>query len=537
MNMTQSTKKSKVGAKNAKDAKNAKNAKVTEVTKSNDTKTTKVAKAAKAKNTKAFKAKAAEFLKHFLVYAQGFASLTFLVSIFSLNIIDFGLLVLLSVAFLALLALSAIKLIINQKTPRSTQAIFALISVATIVAALAAFRYTDAANAFLNKITDQAPETKEYSVLVLKNSDYQDVHQLSDKSIGFLKTDPDLSQATSELKNVLSYDPHLADTLDNLTTAITTEQIPAIVLESSRYDALAEDEFPITKITKVIYRFNITLAKEEPAASIDLTEEPFIAYISGSDSRSGIKAAARSDVNILAVVNPKQHKILLVSIPRDSYVQLHDTVGIKDKLTHAGIYGINMSKTTIEDFLDVKIDYTIKVSFDTVVKVVDQLDGIDINSDQAMTLKTGDGSANKNKLCQFAVGVQHVDGDCALRFARERKSYATGDRHRGENQQQVITAIINKITTEKSYLTKLPQILEIAGDSFETSFSRDNITALIRHQLGSGQGWQTESIAIDGAGSMQPTYSMGSNLPLYVMLPDQASIAAAQAKIQAYLEK
>ena len=267
---------------------------------------------------------------------------------------------LLSVAFLALLALSAIKLIINQKTPRSTQAIFALISVATIVAALAAFRYTDAANAFLNKITDQAPETKEYSVLVLKNSDYQDVHQLSDKSIGFLKTDPDLSQATSELKNVLSYDPHLADTLDNLTTAITTEQIPAIVLESSRYDALAEDEFPITKITKVIYRFNITLAKEEPAASIDLTEEPFIAYISGSDSRSGIKAAARSDVNILAVVNPKQHKILLVSIPRDSYVQLHDTVGIKDKLTHAGIYGINMSKTTIEDFLDVKIDYTIK---------------------------------------------------------------------------------------------------------------------------------------------------------------------------------
>ena len=490
----------------------------------------------KKSKVKKIRAKITLYLKRALIAAQGLASLVFLTSIFSLNIIDTGLLFLLAGVFIALLALSIIKLL-KQQSSLSTQIVCVLVSLATIVAALAAFRYTDAANSFLNKITDKTPEAKEYSVLVLKNHQTKDIKELSDQKIGWLKTDPDLNQATSELKNTINYEPYIADTLDNLTTALTTESIPAIVLESSRYDALADDEFPITKITKIIFRFSITLQKEEPENNVDVTTEPFVLYISGSDSRSGIKTTARSDVNILAVVNPKAHKVLLVSIPRDAYVQLHDTVGIKDKLTHAGIYGINMSKATIEDLLDIKINYTLKVGFDTVIKIVDQLDGIDINSDQAMTLKVADGSVtNPHKICTFVVGVQHVDGDCALRFARERKSYATGDRHRGENQQQVITSIINKLTTDKTYLTKLPQILNATANSFETSLPRDHITTLIRQQLNDGKPWVTESIAIDGAGSMQPTYSMASNLPLYVMLPDQASITTAKEKINAYLQ-
>ena len=485
------------------------------------------------------KAKMVNFFKHFLIITQGVASLLFLTSIFSLNIIDLGLLILLIGVFAALLALTTIKLL-KQQSSLSTKIICALISFATIVAALAAFRYTDAANSFLNKITEKSPEFKEYSVLVLKNSDIKGVNQLKDQSIGFLRTDPDLNQATAELKNVINFTPDLKDTIDTISTALTTEQLSAIVLESSRYDALAEDEFPITKITNIIYRFSIKLAvaEDDTSKDFDPTTEPFIIYISGSDSRTGIKSTARSDVNILTVVNPTTHKILLVSIPRDFYVQLHSTTGLKDKLTHAGIYGINMSKSTIEDLLDIKINYTVKVGFETVIKIVDQLDGIDINSDQAMSLRIADGSTtNPNKICTYTVGVQHVDGDCALRFARERKSYTTGDRHRGENQQQVITAIINKLTAEKSYLTKLPDILNATANSFETSLPRDNITALIRHQLNSGKPWTVESISVDGAGSMQPTYSMGSNLPLYVMLPDQASLDIAKQQIDIYLAK
>ena len=231
-------------------------------------------------------------------------------------------------------------------------------------------------------------------------------------------------------------------------------------------------------------------------------------------------------------MNPKTGKILLVSIPRDAYVQLHGTTGLKDKLTHAGIYGIDMSKSTMEDIFNVRIDYTIKVSFETVVKVVDQLDGIEINSDQAMRLHV----EGQPKYCTYVVGIQTVDGDCALRFARERKSYKTGDNHRGENQQQVISAIIAKLSGSKSYVMKLPEIFDIASDSFETSFTRDEITALIRFQLNEGKNWTTESVNVTGTGSMQPTYSMGANLPLYVMYPNQESIDKAHAKILEYLE-
>lgn len=490
------------------------------------------AKTAKSeRNAKIFK-----YLKLTLVIAQAIASIIFLISIFRLNIISPQALAILAVAFILIWALCFTKLILNKKTPKSTQIICALASIAIMVASVAAFRYTNSANSFLDNITDQSAETKEYSVLVLKTNGTSQIEQLQGSTINFLKTDIDSERAVAKLKETINFTAGYSPDFDNLAAVLLDQTVPAIVLETARLNALAEDEHNLHRASKVIYTFTIELETTTANAELDVTNTPFILYISGSDSRSGIKTTARSDVNILAVVNPKDHKILLVSIPRDTYVQLHNTTGLKDKLTHAGIYGINMSKTTIEDLLGININYTAKVGFDTVVDLVDQLDGIEINSDQAMTLKTGDGSANRNKTCTYVVGIQHVDGDCALRFARERKSYQSGDRHRGENQQQVLTAIINKLSTSSSYLLKLPQILDAISNSFETSFSRDDITSLIRQQMNNNQSWQVESISINGTGSMQPTYSMGANRPLYVMLPDQATIDTAKAKIDAYLK-
>ncbi len=271
---------------------------------------------------------------------------------------------------------------------------------------------------------------------------------------------------------------------------------------------------------------------EMEIGEVEVKKEPFAVLISGSDSRVGIEdATARSDVNIVAVVNPVESKILLVSIPRDTYVQLHGTTGLRDKLTHAGIYGINISKTTIEDFLGIKIDHTIKVSFDTVVRVVDQLDGVEIDSDKAMSLSV----EGKDKKCNYVEGRQVVDGDCALRFSRERKSYETGDRHRGENQMQVLTAIIEKMTGAQNYILRLPAILDIAADSFETTFARSEIEGFIGLQLTEHPAWEVKSISVDGVGAMLPTYSMGENRPLYVMLADEESVAEVKRQIGTYL--
>ena len=427
----------------------------------------------------------------------------------------------------------------QEKTERKSHStgariVVGLIVVIILVAVGFAIRYWTSFDNFLNKITGGGVESKQYSVAVLESSGINDLTGLAGKSVGFLSIDEKVGNAEQHLKEKVQFETSLYDDLDTLATVFNNKIVDAIVLEADNLEVLKEEAADLVKDAKVIYTFEIEIKAENVTTSEkQVTEEPFILYISGTDSRSGVKATARSDVNIVAVVNPKQGKILLVSIPRDTYVQLHGTTGIRDKLTHAGVYGIDMSKATIEDFLGIKIDYTAKVSFDTVVKIVDQIDGIEIDSDTEMKLKT----EGKDKMCEYKVGKQWVDGDCALRFARERKSYERGDRHRGENQMQVITSIIARLSGSKKYLLNLPNILDIAADSFETTFTRDDISLFIRMQLGSGTNWKVESISVDGTGSMQGTYSMGANRPLYVMLADPASVNNATAKIQEYLSE
>ena len=466
-----------------------------------------------------------------LVAVQAITSVLFIVSLVSMHIINGRDVFLLATAFIALLLLSAIKLL-KENPSRAAKITCTTISILCIIGSVVAFRFTDAFNSFLNKITQRDPETKEYSVLVLPESNITHLETLKDKNIGYLKSDPKAGSAENYLQEKVKHEASFYDDVDTITGVLNSKISDAIVLESDRINAMKEETENAIKNATIIYTFEIELDAEEiEIVEKDVSSEPFVLYISGSDSRSGIKATARSDVNIVAVVNPKQGKILLVSIPRDTYVQLHGTTGLKDKLTHAGIYGINMSKTTIEDLLSTKIDYTAKVSFDTVVKIVDQIDGIEIESDKDLHLRV----EGKQKFCDFKVGIQHVDGDCALRFARERKSYATGDRHRGENQQQVIASIIAKLSSSRDYLLKLPSILDIAADSFETSLSRDDITDFIRLQLDKNIKWEVESIYVNGAGSYQPTYSMGANRPLYVMITYPDSLNSAKTKIAEYM--
>ncbi|MBR3329233.1 LCP family protein [Candidatus Saccharibacteria bacterium] len=420
-----------------------------------------------------------------------------------------------------------------KKKSKTKKIIIGIVIVLVLVAAAIVFRYILALNGFLDKITNWGPEKKEYSVIVMNSSDVSELSGLENKGVGFLETDTEVARAKQYLENIIKIDADVYD-LDTMIDIFESRVIEAMVLETDRLEILKEEMEDFTNNTRVIDTFEIELDdKKITISEKEVTTEPFVVYLSGSDSRNGIKATARSDVNIVVVVNPEQGKILLVSIPRDTYVQLHGTTGLKDKLTHAGIYGIDMSKTTIEDFLDIQIDHTIKVSFDTVVRVVDQIDGIEINSDQEMKLKV----EGKDKICEFIVGTQQVDGDCALLFARERKSYKTGDRHRGENQQQVITSIIGKLSSSRDYLLKLPAILDIAADSFETTLRRDDIMAFVRMQLGKTINWKVESISIDGSGMMEPTYSMGANTPLYVMIPSEESIIKVTSKINDYLLK
>lgn len=422
--------------------------------------------------------------------------------------------------------LFALNLILLFRVKAKAGQIIAVI-LAIVITIICAFgyKYVRQTVTFVEKITGAEYETQTYKVLSLKNSAYDKVELLARQHVGFLNTNPNLDATHAALKNVVDYKNTDYAELGELVAGIYDHKVAAVVLNED-YLTYLEEEADTTFVedARVIYEFEVRADALDLRKAVDVVAEPFIIYISGSDSRGSIKQVARSDVNIVAVVNPQKAKILLISIPRDYYVRLHGTTGNLDKLTHAGVYGINMSKTTIEDLLGIQVNYTVKVGFQTVIKVVDALDGIDIESDQALKLGK----------CTFVKGLnKSVNSECALAFARERKSYSTGDRHRGQNQQHVIAQIIAKMS-DPHYAVRYSDILAAADGSFETSLTYDEITNFARSQLNSMRKWSVESIQLDGTGSMQPTYSMGAQ-KLYVMIPDQATITATQAKIREYL--
>jgi LCP family protein required for cell wall assembly/uncharacterized repeat protein (TIGR02543 family) len=207
----------------------------------------------------------------------------------------------------------------------------------------------------------------------------------------------------------------------------------------------------------------------------------------------------------------------MVSIPRDYYVQLHGTTGYKDKLTHAGSYGVEMSIKTIEDLIGIDINYYIRVNFTSVVDIVNAIGGADVYSEYNFTSIEG---------YNYSKGYNNVDGTEALWFARERKAFIDGDRQRGRNQQALIDALFRKATS-KAIITKYNSLLNAVNGSFVTNMSPNRITSLIKMQLTDNKKWILTSTSMDGTDSTNYTYTYSNQL-LYVMEPDMTSVEAVK---------
>ncbi|MBR0374881.1 MAG: LCP family protein [Mogibacterium sp.] len=258
-----------------------------------------------------------------------------------------------------------------------------------------------------------------------------------------------------------------------------------------------------------------------------IVEEPFILYITGIDSWSTIDEPGRSDVNMVVVVNPETHKILLVSIPRDYKINVVGT-GYTDKLTHTGIHGVDMTLSSVEDLLDIHIDYYVKVNFNTVRKYVDAIDGVDVVSEYDFYSDYGGDHVEYH----FVEGVNHLDGAQALAFARERKSFATGDHQRVRNQQLVFKAILDKTMKSSTILLRYNTILGNLRNYLETDMSPNDIKALIKYQMLYMRGWSIDSYSLTGPGSTEATYSAGV---AYIMLHDEYSVETAHNLITAVM--
>lgn len=270
----------------------------------------------------------------------------------------------------------------------------------------------------------------------------------------------------------------------------------------------------------------ITAASVNVEQVKNITNTPFIFLISGIDTGGDIENVSRSDVNMLVAINPNTKKVLIINIPRDYYVPIART-DTKDKLTHSGLYGINSTVKTIENFMEIKTNYYIRVNFDTVKEMVNIIGGLELDSDVAFRAWTDRG-------CYFTEGINKVDGRCALAFARERKSYGTGDMHRVENQGQVTEKIIEKLSNPSFFASHYLEILSAAENNLETSISGDNLMKLINFELDEQPKWQVERYALKEFES----HNYGGLYPdqlLWVGEPDWGTVKIAQEKIQAFM--
>ncbi|ESK64999.1 cell envelope-like function transcriptional attenuator common domain protein [Abiotrophia defectiva ATCC 49176] len=311
----------------------------------------------------------------------------------------------------------------------------------------------------------------------------------------------------------------------------------AMVLNSG-YESLLEgmaNDFS-SKIKK-LYQYNhVTEVADQPAkpepsnqqtSQTPAENQPFNLYISGIDTFGPVSSVSRSDVNVIATINPKTHQILLTTTPRDAYVPIADGgADQKDKLTHAGIYGVEASMHTLARLYDTPIDYYVRLNFTSFLNIIDTVGGIDVYNDQAFTSLYGK--------YDFPVGELHLNADQALGFVRERYSLSGGDNDRGKNHEKVITALIKKLGSRQTLL-QAQEVMDRMSQSVQTNLPLTKAMELVNEQLESGQAYTVTSVALTGHGSTGlPSYAM-PGAELYMMQVDEASLAERQAQIKQVL--
>ena len=444
--------------------------------------------------------------------------------IFRHNILAFRYLNVITAAVVILVALASLLLIIYRKAEKFT--IFFL-TLAILVSSVSFF----ALQQFVG-FTSHINSTSNYSeysmsVVVLKESDVHNVTQL-DSVTGPTDTDNEnIQKLIADIKTSQSKELTVEQSTSYLAAykSLVSGEAKAIVLNSV-FENIIESEYPdyASKIRK-IYTKNITKEVAAPKVS---KNKSFNVYVSGIDTYGPISSVSRSDVNILMTVNRDSKKILLTTTPRDSYVPIADGGNNqKDKLTHAGIYGVDSSIHTLENLYGVDINYYVRLNFTSFLKLIDLLGGVDVYNDQEFTSRHGK--------FHFPVGNVHLDSEQALGFVRERYSLADGDRDRGRNQQKVIVAIIQKLTSTEA-LKNYSDIIQGLQDSLQTNMPIETMMDLVNAQLESGGSYKVNSQDLKGTGQMGlPSYAMPDS-NLYMMEIDDSSLAAAKSAIQDVME-
>ena len=454
-------------------------------------------------------------------------ALVLLFTMFNYNFLSFRFLnIIITIGLLVVLAIS----IFLQKTKKSPLVTTGVLVIFSLVSLVGIFGFKQMID-ITNRMNQTAAFSEvEMSIVVPKESDIKDVSQLTSVQAPTKVDKNNIETLMSALKKDKKVDVKVDDVAsyqeayDNLKSG----KSKAMVLSGSYASLLESVDSNYASNLKTIYTYKIKKKNSNSAKQVD--SKVFNIYISGIDTYGSISTVSRSDVNIIMTVNMNTHKILLTTTPRDAYVKIPGGGADQyDKLTHAGIYGVETSEQTLENLYGIKIDYYARINFTSFLKLIDQLGGVTVHNDQAFTSLHGK--------FDFPVGDIQMNSEQALGFVRERYSLDGGDNDRGKNQEKVISAIVNKLASLKS-VSNFTSIVNNLQDSVQTNMSLDTINDLANTQLDSGSKFTVTSQAVTGTGStgQLTSYAM-PNSSLYMMKLDDSSVASASQAIKNLMEE
>lgn len=491
-----------------------------------------------AKKKKKLSGRAWKLFAYTILAAQAILSLGALLVILRSNLLPIKYLVAVMVVLLLLFFLSDILMILSARQKRKNRNVTyakrglgTTLSVFSIVVSLMVITMLSRLMTTIGNVSgdNTIVVTETTSVYVMKNDPARNLADAREYVFGYSESyDYENTQkAIAKLESDLEQSIQLQDfeAVVDMVDALYAGEVGAIILNESYVDILEDmDEYEnFYDETRVLFNNTITIIEPitEPSKVEDITKDPFIMYLSGSDSRSGgLKAKTRSDVNILAVVNPETRTVLLINTPRDYYVDISVENGAKDKLTHCGLYGIDCSMKTLEGLYGNSIDYYLKMNFTGFETLVDAVGGITITSDISFTSRYG---------FKYVKGENHLNGEEALHFVRERKAFAAGDIARGKNQMKMIKALIDKMTSP-AIITNYSAIMSSLEGMFATNASSDEISNLVKMQLAEGGSWTIQSFSMIGSNSRKTTYTTPKHKS-YVMVPDEQYVTRAKELI------
>ncbi len=460
-------------------------------------------------------------------------TIVFFVYLINLNMLPSKYLIILGV-LIGVIYLVLLLLILPKKIKSFLKIISTLIMV--IISSLLFYSgvvYIDKLINFFDKIDNSIVQKETYYIVVLDGSDIENINDLKDKKIGYYNIDSSKKnneKAFNLLNTKISYGKveykDIEEMLDNLKDGV----IDGLLLNESVYSLINTDLSYLGIKIKNVDVLHILVETTDIVKYVDVTNTPFNVYIAGGDAYGSIGYVTNTDVNMVATIDPRNNRILLTSIPRDYYVELPGKAA-KDKLTHAGYYGIETSVKAVEELLGIEINYYAKVNFSTVEKVVEAIGGVDVYNDIAF-------DENAFHKYHFERGNIHLNGNQALAFARERKSFADGDVQRVKNQQKVLSAIIKKMTSSTTLIENYSKILDSISDNFNTNMDNKSMAKLINKLLSniSSKGVNIESQNLTGSDFYTYNTYTYPNLELYVMKRNDDSVNEAKDKISTFMK-